>query len=106
MIRFENVWKRYPNGREAISNLSLAVERGEMVFLTGHSGAGKSTLLKLIAVIERPTRGTLMVNGQNTATMPRSKIPPFRRDIGIVFQDHKLLMDRPVYDKTTWACRS
>jgi cell division transport system ATP-binding protein len=98
MIRFENVWKRYPNGREAISNLTLSVERGEMAFLTGHSGAGKSTLLKLIAVIERPTRGTLMVNGQNTATMPRSKIPPFRRDIGIVFQDHKLLMDRPVYD--------
>jgi cell division transport system ATP-binding protein len=98
MIRFENVWKRYPNGREAISNLSLSVERGEMVFLTGHSGAGKSTLLKLVAVIERPTRGMLMVNGQNTATMPRSKIPPFRRDIGIVFQDHKLLMDRPVYD--------
>jgi cell division transport system ATP-binding protein len=98
MIRFENVWKRYPNGREAISNLTLAIERGEMVFLTGHSGAGKSTLLKLITVIERPTRGTLMVNGHNTATMPRAKIPPFRRDIGIVFQDHKLLMDRPVYD--------
>jgi cell division transport system ATP-binding protein len=98
MIRFENVWKRYPNGREAISNLTLSVGRGEMVFLTGHSGAGKSTLLKLVALIERPTRGTLMVNGQNTATMPRSKIPPFRRDIGIVFQDHKLLMDRPVYD--------
>jgi cell division transport system ATP-binding protein len=98
MIRFENVWKRYPNGREAISNLSLSVERGEMVFLTGHSGAGKSTLLKLVAAIERPSRGMLMVNGQNTATMPRSKIPPFRRDIGIVFQDHKLLMDRPVHD--------
>jgi cell division transport system ATP-binding protein len=98
MIRFENVWKRYPNGREAISNLTLAVERGEMVFLTGHSGAGKSTLLKLVAVIERPTRGTLVVNGQNAATLPRAKIPPFRRDIGIVFQDHKLLMDRPVYD--------
>jgi cell division transport system ATP-binding protein len=98
MIRFENVWKRYPNGREALCDLSLSVDKGEMVFLTGHSGAGKSTLLKLIAVIERPTRGTLVVNGQNTATMPRRKIPPFRRDIGIVFQDHKLLMDRPVYD--------
>jgi cell division transport system ATP-binding protein len=98
MIRFENVWKRYPNGREALCDLSLSVDKGEMVFLTGHSGAGKSTLLKLIAVIERPTRGTLVVNGQNTATMLRRKIPPFRRDIGIVFQDHKLLMDRPVYD--------
>ena len=98
MIRFDGVSKRYPNGREAISNLTLAVDRGEMVFLTGHSGAGKSTLLKLICLIERPTRGTLVVNGQNTGTLPRGRIPAFRRDIGIVFQDHKLLMDRPVHD--------
>ena len=98
MIRFEKVSKRYPNGREAVTELSLEIARGEMVFLTGHSGAGKSTLLKLIALIERPTRGTLVVNGQNTGTLPRSKIPAFRRQIGVVFQDHKLLMDRPVYD--------
>jgi cell division transport system ATP-binding protein len=98
MIRFDHVWKRYPNGREALSDLSLEVNRGEMVFLTGHSGAGKSTLLKLIALIERPSRGTLVVNGQNTSAVPRRKIPPFRRQLGIVFQDHKLLMDRPVYD--------
>ena len=98
MIRFDGVSKRYPNGREAISNLTLAVDRGEMLFLTGHSGAGKSTLLKLICLIERPTRGTLVVNGQNTGTLPRRRIPAFRRDIGIVFQDHKLLMDRPVHD--------
>ncbi len=98
MIRFDHVWKRYPNGREALADLCLDVNRGEMVFLTGHSGAGKSTLLKLIALIERPSRGTLVVNGQNTAAVPRRKIPPFRRQLGIVFQDHKLLMDRPVYD--------
>ena len=98
MIRFDHVWKRYPNGREALCDLSLEVQRGEMVFLTGHSGAGKSTLLKLIALIERPTRGTLVVNGQNTATVKRRHIPAFRRQIGVVFQDHKLLMDRPVYD--------
>jgi cell division transport system ATP-binding protein len=98
MIRFDHVYKRYPNGREAVSDLSLEIGKGEMAFLTGHSGAGKSTLLKLIALIERPTRGAVIVNGQNTATVPRSKIPAFRRQIGIVFQDHKLLMDRPVYD--------
>ena len=74
MIRFDHVWKRYPNGREAVSDLSLSIARGEMAFLTGHSGAGKSTLLKLIALIERPSRGTLVVNGQNTSAVPRAKI--------------------------------
>jgi cell division transport system ATP-binding protein len=98
LIRFDHVWKRYPNGRDALCDFSLEIARGEMVFLTGHSGAGKSTLLKLIALIERPSRGTLVVNGQNTATVKRKHIPAFRRQIGVVFQDHKLLMDRPVYD--------
>jgi cell division transport system ATP-binding protein len=98
MILFDHVYKRYPNGREAVSDLSLELGKGEMAFLTGHSGAGKSTLLKLIALIERPTRGAVVVNGQNTSTVARAKIPAFRRQIGVVFQDHKLLMDRPVYD--------
>lgn len=98
MILFDHVYKRYPNGREAVGDLTLEIAKGEMAFLTGHSGAGKSTLLKLIALIERPTRGAVIVNGQNTAMVPRSKIPAFRRQIGVVFQDHKLLMDRPVYD--------
>ncbi len=98
MIHFDHVSKRYPNGHEAISDLCLEIAQGEMAFLTGHSGAGKSTLLKLIALIERPSRGTVIVNGQNTGTVRRSRIPAFRRQIGVVFQDHKLLMDRPVYD--------
>jgi cell division transport system ATP-binding protein len=98
VIRFDHAWKRYPNGREALCDLSFSIERGEMAFLTGPSGAGKSTLLKLVALIERPSRGTVIVNGQNTSAVPRSKIPAFRRQVGVVFQDHKLLLDRPVYD--------
>jgi cell division transport system ATP-binding protein len=98
LIRFENVHKRYPNGREALSGVSFALERGELAFLTGPSGAGKSTLLRLIALIERPTRGTVLVNNQNTARVPRRRIPKFRQKLGVVFQDHKLLYDRSVFD--------
>ena len=98
MIRFENVHKRYPGGREALSGVTFTLDKGEMAFLTGPSGAGKSTLLKLIALIERPTRGTVLVNNQNTARVPRRKIPYFRQRIGVVFQDHKLLYDRSVFD--------
>jgi cell division transport system ATP-binding protein len=98
MILFERVSKRYPNGREALTNVSFRVESGEMVFLTGRSGAGKSTVLKLVALLERPTRGTVTVNGKNTGTLKARHIPAFRRQIGVVFQDHKLLVDRPVFD--------
>ena len=98
MIRFEHVFKRYDNGREALANLSLEVGAGEMTFLTGHSGAGKSTFLKLIALIERPSRGQLIVNRQNLNTISRRKIPAFRRQVGMVFQDHRLLVDRTVFD--------
>ena len=98
MIRFENVFKRYPTGREVLSGVSFGLERGEFAFLTGPSGAGKSTLLRLIALIERPTRGTVLINNQNTARISRRKVPPFRQRLGVVFQDHKLLYDRTVFE--------
>src|SRR5204863_5863741 len=86
------------DGGEALAGVSLRVNPGVMVFLTGKSGAGKSTVLKLIALLERPTRGTVLINGRNTSTLRAGQIPAFRRHIGVVFQDHKLLADRPVYD--------
>jgi cell division transport system ATP-binding protein len=98
MIVFDRVSKRYPNGREALSNASLRIEEGEMVFLTGRSGAGKSTVLKLIALLERPTRGIVVIGGKNTGSLAPRHIPAFRRRVGIVFQDHKLLPERPVFD--------
>jgi len=98
MISFKNVSKRYPDGYVALNNIDLSVEPGEMVFLTGHSGAGKSTLLKLIAAIERPTSGTITINGQNIAQLKLGAIPYLRRKIGFIFQDHKLLFDRNVFD--------
>ena len=98
MIQFENVTKRFPGGQEALSGLSLSVDKGDMVFVTGHSGAGKSTLLRLIALIERPTSGQVIIDGQNLRRVRRRKIPAYRRQLGVVFQDHKLLYDRPVFD--------
>ena len=98
MIHFTDVYKRYPNNYEALSGLTFHLEQGEMAFLTGHSGAGKSTLLKLIALIERSSHGQVLVDNQNLTRLPRRKIPFFRRQIGIVFQDHNLLHDRTVFD--------
>jgi cell division transport system ATP-binding protein len=98
MIQFDQVHKRYPNGREALAGVSFTIEGGELAFLTGHSGAGKSSILKLIALIERPTRGQVVINNQNTSRIKPRGIPQFRRQIGVVFQDHKLLHDRPVSD--------
>ena len=97
MISFSQVSKRYPGGYEALKTVSLEVQPGEMVFVTGHSGAGKSTLLKLMAAIERPTSGTVLVNGQNVGTLRASAMPFVRRNFGLMFQDHKLLYDRNVY---------
>jgi cell division transport system ATP-binding protein len=98
LIRFEQVFKRYPGGREALSGVDMSMESGEMAFLTGRSGAGKSTMLKLIGLLERPTRGQVIIGGRNTGGIGRRQIPAFRRRIGMVFQDHKLLNDRTVYD--------
>jgi cell division transport system ATP-binding protein len=98
MIQFENVSKRFPGGQEALAGLDLVIEKGEMVFITGHSGAGKSTLLRLIALIDRPSGGQVIVDGKNTRRVGRRRIPAYRRQIGMVFQDHKLLYDRSVAD--------
>jgi cell division transport system ATP-binding protein len=98
MISFSRVYKRYPGGFEALRDVSLAIADGEMTFITGHSGAGKSTLLKLMAAIERPTSGSVLVNGQNVGTLKRRAIPFLRRNFGLIFQDHKLLFDRTVFE--------
>ncbi len=98
MIQFSNVYKRYPSGHEALKNVSFELKREEMAFLTGPSGAGKSTLLKLVTLIERATRGQVVINNINLGRLARRRIPYFRRDIGVVFQDHKLLYDRTVFD--------
>jgi cell division transport system ATP-binding protein len=98
LVSFSAVAKRYPGGKTALESVSFALETGEMAFLTGRSGAGKSTLLKLIPAIERPTSGAVIVNGQNVGALKRGAIPYLRRNIGLVFQDQKLLYDRNVYE--------
>lgn len=98
MISFSQVRKSYRGGYEALRELSFDIEPGELVFITGRSGAGKSTLLKLIPAIERPTSGTVLVNGQNVGSMRRAAIPYLRRNLGLVFQDQKLLYDRNVFE--------
>ena len=101
MIRFDNVSKRYPGGHEALNAVSFHLEPGSMSFLTGHSGAGKSTLLKLIAAIERASRGQVIVDGRNLGKLSKRQIPSLRRRMGIVFQDHHLLYDRSVFDNVS-----
>jgi len=98
VIHFDNISKRYPGGHDALSQISIRIAKGQMAFLTGHSGAGKSTLLKLIAMIERPTRGQLFLDGVNLNNISNRKVPFIRRNIGIIFQNHHLLYDRPVFD--------
>jgi len=98
MIRFSQVYKRYQNGYEALRRVTFHVASQEMVFLTGHSGAGKSTLLKLVTLAERATRGQIIVNNLNLSRLSARRIPYLRRNVGVVFQDHKLLYDRTVFD--------
>ena len=105
MIEFQNVSKRYPNGVEAVAHISFSMSPGEMAFLTGHSGAGKSTLLKLMMLMERPSEGRLLVAGQDLGKLPTSRIPFYRRHIGVVFQDHQLLADRTVFDNVALPLR-
>lgn len=105
MITFEQVTKRYETGQEALANVSFQVDRGQMVFLTGHSGAGKSTLLKLIMRMETPTSGRVQVAGQNLTQLNKKDIPFYRRHIGVVFQNHQLLFDRSVYENVALPMR-
>jgi cell division transport system ATP-binding protein len=98
MIVFSSVTKRYRNGFEALKSVSLTIEPGELVSVTGHSGAGKSTLLKLIAGIDRATQGSVLVNQQNLANLRESGRAVLRQNLGLVFQDHKLLAERTVFD--------
>ncbi|MCB1691292.1 MAG: cell division ATP-binding protein FtsE [Pseudomonadales bacterium] len=98
MIRFDEVSKRYPGGKEALSRVSFELADQEMAFLTGHSGAGKSTLMKLIILMERPSQGQVFVQGANLNRVSRRQVPHLRRNVGVVFQNHQLLFDRTVYD--------
>jgi len=98
MISASAVTKRYPEGLEALRDVSFEIAAGEMVFITGHSGAGKSTLFRLLAAIERPTSGSIVVNGQNLAALRKGAVPYLRRNFGLIFQDQKLLFDRSVLD--------
>ena len=98
MIKFDRVSKLYPGGSRALADVSFTIERGSMVFLTGHSGAGKSTLLRLVMMLERASRGQVIVNGRNLSTTPDRLAPQVRRNTGMIFQDHKLLKDKTVAD--------
>ncbi|HEY5703266.1 MAG TPA: cell division ATP-binding protein FtsE [Gammaproteobacteria bacterium] len=98
MIRFTNVHMHYDGSVDALKNINLNIEQGAMAFITGRSGAGKSTLLRLIALIERHSRGQIIVNGQNLERVRRNRVALFRRNIGFTFQEHRLLADRTVFD--------
>ncbi|MGR8997686.1 MAG: cell division ATP-binding protein FtsE [Gammaproteobacteria bacterium] len=98
MLKFDNVTKRYPETGDVLRNISFHLRRGEIAFLTGHSGAGKSTLLKLIATMERCTRGQILLDGQDLGHAKEKQLPFIRRKMGFIYQDYKLLQDRTVFD--------
>lgn len=98
LLRFDNVSKQYSGGRAALSDISFSLDAGQMLFVTGHSGAGKSTLLKLIHLAERPSRGAVLINDRNLLKTKGRAIAMHRRNVGVVFQDHRLLADRNVFD--------
>ncbi|SJM93751.1 cell division ATP-binding protein FtsE [Crenothrix polyspora] len=98
MLKFEHVTKRYHETGDVLKDVTFHLQRGEIAFLTGHSGAGKSTLLKLIALIERPTRGQIILDGHSLNHIKENQIPYLRRKMGFIFQDYKLLQDRTVFD--------
>lgn len=105
MIEFENVSMRYPDGQEALGEISFSLQQGEMSFVTGHSGAGKSTLLRLVLAMHRPTQGRAVVNGHDLTRIRAREVPYLRRGIGVVLQDHQLLMDQSVFDNVALPLR-
>nr|WP_255555551.1 cell division ATP-binding protein FtsE [Enterovibrio paralichthyis] len=105
VIQFQQVSKAYRGGQQALQKVSFHLPKGDMAFLTGHSGAGKSTLLKLLCAIERPSDGQILFNGHDIGQISRKEIPFLRRHIGVIFQDHKLLMDRSVFDNVALPLR-
>ncbi len=105
MISFSHVSKRYPSGREALKDVSFQIESGEFALVTGPSGAGKTTLLKLIAAIETPSTGSVLVHGQNVGKLSRAAVPFLRRNIGMVFQDGRLLFDRNAFENVILPLR-
>lgn len=105
MIRLENVSKTYQQGVPAVDNVNLHIEQGEFVFIMGSSGSGKSTLIKMLLKELEPTSGEITINGQKLSKIPRKKVPNFRRDIGVVFQNFRLLPDRNVYENVAFALK-
>jgi len=104
-IEFRQVTKRFDSGQEALKELSVSFDEGSMTFLTGHSGAGKSTFLKLLLGLDRPTRGQILVNGVNLAQIPPRRVANYRQHLGAVFQDHRLLAGRSVFDNVALPLR-